>query len=115
MRTTPPLTSQFAPSSFPAMTESEYKQLAEFQDLPVYDAGDPLCDTVADPDKEDPERTTWLATLYQAEDLETAREFLQQGLVPRGGIRYWDGDRKNCSIFAHFWEKRPTPSQQPGS
>ncbi len=96
------------------MTKSEYKQLTEFQGLPVYDEDDPSCGTVDDPNKEDPERTTWLATVYEAEDLETARGYLQQArLVPRGGIRYWDGDRTSCSIFAYFWEKRPTPSQQP--
>ena len=91
------------------MTESEYKQLAEFQGLPVYDDKDPSCGTVDDPGKEDPEETTWFATVREAQDLKTAREYLQQAsLVPRGGIRYWDGDRKSCSIFAYFWEKRPS-------
>jgi len=88
------------------MTDTEYKQLAEFQNLPLYDEDHPFCNTVDHPDKEDRDGTIWLA-VHEATDLKTAREYLERArLIPKGGIRFWDGDRKSSNIFAYFWEKK---------
>jgi hypothetical protein len=89
------------------MTESEYKELSEFQHLPLYDDDDPRCPSVDRPDQQDPESAIWLTALSEATDLKTARDYLQNGkLTPKGGIRYWDGKRKESTIFAYFWKKK---------
>ncbi len=107
------LSSQFGgheaslPDQITHMTESEYAQLTEFKNLPLYDDDDPRCSGVDDPNEEDPNRTIWLAVVHEAEDLKTALANLRKdNLTPRGGIRYWDGDHKDFSIFVYFWEKR---------
>jgi hypothetical protein len=88
------------------MTDSEYKQLAEFQGLPLYDDDHPLCSTVDLPEKEALDGTIWLA-VHEATDLNTAREYLKrEELILRGGIRYWNGDRKSSTIYVYFWEKK---------
>jgi hypothetical protein len=60
------------------LTESEYKQLPQFQNLPLYDEGDPLTSTVDLPGKEDPDGTIWV-TVHEATDLKTAQVHLQNG------------------------------------
>lgn len=88
------------------MTELEYNELAEFKNLPLYDEDHALCSTVDLPEKEGLDGTIWLA-VHEAPDLKTAQEFLvKKNLVPRGGIRYWDGEHKEATIFAYFWEKK---------
>jgi hypothetical protein len=88
------------------MTESEYKQLPEFQNLPLYYEGDPLCSTIDLPGKQDPDGTIWL-TVHQATDLKTAQEHLENSkFVPKGGIRFAQSNGIDFSIFAYFWEKK---------
>ena len=88
------------------MTESEYKQLSQFQNLPVYNEGDPLSSTIEISAEEDPDGTIWL-TVHEASDLRTAEEHLQNSkLVPKGGIRFWDKSQMDCNVFAYFWEKK---------
>jgi hypothetical protein len=86
------------------MTESEYKQLPRFQNLPLYNENDPLSDTFDEPEK-DPGGATWLR-VFEATDLKTAQDFLENSnLVPKGGIKYWESSRMEFEVFAYFWEK----------
>ena len=88
------------------MTESEYKQLPQFQNLPLYDEGDPLSSSLEEPGKQEPDGTIWL-TVHEAIDLKTAKEHLQNPkLVPKGGIRFWESSRTDFDVFAYFWEKK---------
>jgi hypothetical protein len=88
------------------MKESEYKQLSQFQNLPLYNEGDPLSSTIELPGEEDPGGTIWL-TVHEATDLKTAEEHSQNSkLVPKGGIRFWDESRLDRDVFAYFWEKK---------
>jgi hypothetical protein len=88
------------------MTESEYKQLPQFQNLQLYDEGAPLCCTFELPGKEDPDGALWL-TVHEATDLKTAQEHLQNSkLVPKGGIRFWESSLMDFTVFAYFWEKK---------
>lgn len=88
------------------MTESEYKELSEFKDLPVYDEDHLLCSTVDNPEKEGLDGTIWIA-VHEATTLKEAQDDLKKhNLTPRGGVRFWDGDKKTCTIFAYFWEKK---------
>jgi hypothetical protein len=87
------------------MTDSEYKSLAEFKRLPLYDDDSPSCGIVDDP-RDDRSGTRWVA-VHEVIDVETAREDLRlANLVPKGAIRFWDGERRKSDIFAYFWEKR---------
>ena len=88
------------------MTEAEYKKLLEFQNLPLYDEGDPLSSTIDLPGKVDPDGTIWV-TVHEATDLNTAQAHLQNSkLVPKGGIRFWERTGMDFSVFAYFWEKK---------
>jgi hypothetical protein len=87
------------------MTESEYKQLPQFQNLPIYDEDDPQSDSLDLPETEDPGGAIW-RTVCEAADLKTARDNLQNSkLVPKGGIRFWETSRNEFDVFAYFWEK----------
>jgi len=86
------------------MTESEYKQLPQFRNLPIYDEKDPLSDSFDLPEK-DHGGANWL-TVCEANDLKTAQDFLQNTkLIPKGGIRFWEVSREEFEVFAYFWEK----------
>jgi hypothetical protein len=88
------------------MTESEYKQLPQFRNLPLYDEGDPLASTLELPGKGDTDGTIWLA-MHEATDLKAAQEHLKDSkLVAKGGIRFWNSNRMDFDVFAYFWEKR---------
>lgn len=88
------------------MTESQYRQLTEFRNLPLYDEDSPFCSAVDHPEKEDREGTIWTA-VHEVKNLKTARAHLKkENYVPRGGIRFWDGNRKRSMILAYFWEKK---------
>ncbi len=88
------------------MTESEYKQLKDFEHLPLYDDDSPFCSSVDQPKKEERDGTLWIA-VHEATELAAAQEHLKKpNLVPKGGIRFWDGEKKKSTIFAYFWEHR---------
>jgi hypothetical protein len=88
------------------MTESEYKHLSQFQNLPLYDENDPRSDTFDEPEKEDPGRATWLR-VHEATTLKSAQDDLADSrLVPKGGVRYWESNRMEFEVFAYFWEKK---------
>lgn len=88
------------------MTESEYNQLEEFESLQLYDEDSPLCSSVDKLPRNDKDGAIWLS-VHEVAELEDAQLHLQDhNLVPRGGIRYWDDERKNSNICAYFWKKR---------
>lgn len=86
------------------MTEIEYEQLAEFANLPLYDESSPSCALIDKPTMEC-EDGTIVRAIWEATTIALAKEYLQNSdLVPKGGIRYTDGEGKNPIIFAYFWE-----------
>lgn len=88
------------------MTEAQYKQLPQFQNLPIYNEDDPLSNTFDLPEQEDPGGAIW-RRVYEAADLKNAQDFLQNSrLVPKGGIRFWEDSRMEFEVFAYFWEKQ---------
>jgi hypothetical protein len=88
------------------MTESEYKQLPQFQNLPVYGENDPQSNGFDLPEKEDPGGVMWLK-VHEAADLNDAQDLLQNSkLTPKGGIRFWEPSRMEYEVFAYFWEKQ---------
>jgi hypothetical protein len=86
------------------MTENEYELLTEFATLPLYDESSPSCDLIDKPTRERADGAL-VTALWEATTLELANEYLRNShLLPKGGIRYFDGEGKNPNIFAYFWE-----------
>lgn len=83
------------------MTEAEYRSLAEFRGLPLYDADDPRCESI-DRANGDPSFT---GSVFEADDLTTAQDYVRRAdLVPKGGTRHTENDE--VAVYAYFWQKR---------
>jgi hypothetical protein len=86
------------------MTENEYELLTEFASLPLYDDSSPSCALIDNPTRERADGSL-VAAVWEADTMELANEYLRNSrLMPKGGIRYFDGEGKNPNILAYFWE-----------
>ena len=83
------------------MTEADYRSLAEFRELPLFDVDDPRCESI---DRGDGD-TSFTGQVFETDDLFTAQDYLRRAdLVPKGGTRHTENNA--VAVYAYFWQKR---------